>query len=226
MTLDPVVGRVARDFLVANFVSFGPRSYGFPIRSIEIDNPTGQWLFIKESAIRVPPYTINFMANIQPSTQALEIVPRAIGGFPLAATGDQIRFVIRDYEIVPSNGISLVPNNPTTSRAEDFDTATPGGSSGNHIIIPSTQRMRLFASRFTYADTAIGTPASMIPAICILTAVTGGQFWYLTISPESPHDETIFGPGLDFAAGIDITYNMIASGAGVDCNLTSVYAIL
>jgi hypothetical protein len=225
MVLDPIQGRVHRDFIVPGFTRYGPRSLGFPIRSLEIDNPTGQWLLVKDSVMRVPPYTINYRVNIQPSMETLEIVPLAVGGFSSTSTGDQIRFVARDYEVLPSDGIALTPSHPTTAAAVDFDQADIGGNSGSHIVVPATQRCRLYVSTFSYNNADLIAGATLFPCQCVLSLP--GEVFYLNINAEQPSFSIEFGPGLDLAAGQDINYLMISGDAvGNQCNLSSVYTLI
>lgn len=204
MVLDPTTGRQSRDFIASNFTSYGPRDFGFPIRSVEIDNPTGQWLLFKESLIRVPPYVINFRVNIDPSANTLAIQPIPIVGF-IGSTPvtDQIRLVVRDYEITPSDGISLTPSQPTTKFA-----AFGGGTeAGTFDLIPAspTQRVRLYSYGCGYSvfPWQGATPAPLHPAWVQFQIAGFGAWANIILNSEHGSEDRTLGPyGLDLAPAL------------------------
>lgn len=226
--LETAIGSVFRDFIPAG-QDYAQREVGFYIRSVEIDNPTGQWLLLKESNIRIPPYTINWRINIQPAARTIEIDATTPRGFSSTTVGEPVRLVCRDYEIDPSQGISMIPHNPLVQREHNFDQATTGGNGGTLIQSAANERIKLYEARFSYNENEIITGAALIPAICQLTLIgaPGGEFWHLLINAEKPSDETVFGPGLDLAMGQDVGYNMLSGNVvGVTCDIAAVYSLL
>lgn len=222
------LGQVFRDFISPG-VDYPQREVGFYIRSVEIDNPTGQWLLIKESQIRIPPYTINWRINIQPAARTIAIdATNAPTGFSRTTAGSPIRLVCRDYEIDPSQGVSMIPHSPITRFAVDFDQASFGGNSGLHIPAAATERIKLYQTVFSYNGNPIRAGAALIPAHCILSVTGFGEWQYLNINAQQPTTIVEYGAlGVDFEAGADINYSVLSNSVGgIEVNITSVYTLL
>lgn len=232
MVLDDTRGRIARDFIAANFTTYGPRDYGFPIRSIEVDNPTGQWLLLAESFIRIPPYTVNWAVNIQPSARTLQIKPIAVSGFSSTTVGDPIRIVVRDYEIPPTAGVSLTPIQPVT-QFEIFPFLFDDGSNHNLIVVPANQRARVYMIGASYTNGMYNNapPNDFFPPMVVTITIGGfGEWATLGLNAEHPTTVLPLTPGLDLAPGVDVQCKLDTwqglGGAFVGADVYAVYTLI
>lgn len=223
-----MIGETFRDFITIGQLPYGPREVGFNIASVEIDNPTGSWLLLKESDIRIPPYTVNWRINLKPSARTIEIEATPPVGFNNTQAGSAIRLVCRDYELEPAQGVSLTDAQPITRAASQIAIADQAGAVGMLIVTTATERIRLYAVTFSYSiNTIINPTLPLIPAVAGLALTSPGPLVDLIINAEQPSDHIVFGPGLDCLAGDDLTFVMTSGDlGGIEVRLTAVYTLL
>lgn len=86
--------------------------WSFTARSVRIDNPTGQWLFLTTPGLWIPPYTTGFSANIGPSLtgQVLAITPITEISYPV--NGQIARVNFSDTLTVEAPGVPVLRDQP------------------------------------------------------------------------------------------------------------------
>ncbi len=110
----------------------------FYIRSIRIDNPTGQWLAITNPALGVfiPPYTVGFSLNINP-TLTVTITPQTPAGqISNPIVGQAASVLVSDTPVTaPSGG---TPSNVDTMQVATFTPTVAAGVMPNVNAGPFT----------------------------------------------------------------------------------------
>lgn len=224
------VGQTFSDFILPSFTSYD-RDPGFFIRCVEIDNPTGQWLRLRDSELRVPPYTVNWRVNLPVASRTITIDPQPVQGFSTTTVGSPIRLVLYDQERPPQQGVSLVPNQPIT-QFEIFPFLFDDGTNHNLIVVPPDQRARIYMIGASYTNGMYNNaaPNDFFPPM-VVTITIGGFGEWATLGLNAEHPTTIMPltPGLDLAPGIDVqcrldTWQNLGAFFGAD--VYAVYTLL
>jgi len=184
-----------------------------PMRGIEIDNPSGSWLYIPSLETFVPPYIVGWSYSFPYDVTAIDIIANQDGpaGQPSTSDGDPVIVFLTDESIATSEGTPAPGKEvrPLTTPVLNLysEIEVPYANSTITLISAASvlgKMVRIYGFRFWYSinlsaiggvsrniDTAVswwlrGTPTGAAP-------FDFDEFIGGTISREHPVDVVDFG---------------------------------
>lgn len=185
------------------------------IRGIQIDNPSGTWIWIEAAKAWVPPYTINWGMTLPSAQQSITIrTGNGPAGKLGTTTGSAITVTLWNVSVPDSLG--------TTFIVKDTPEQAWGMIATNWMINPQTiipnpgptARIRLYAVEITYdwdQPLPLLGPGNSIVDYAqgyFATKDAGGNFTnsfraLLVISPAEPYAHKEFAPPTGISLGLD-----------------------
>lgn len=204
---------------------------GHMIKGIQIDNPSGNWLYVVSEQVFCPPYTIGWAIPTTYDQSSVNVEARLIG--PANQTGsnqgENWRLNLFDVEVSPSAGVPyqfILGYTPVLRATSTFQATTTGQGGAvftTLIAAIANKRIRLLTA-------AITTRLSDNPVEVILsennaggaqvdTLMAGGATGYV--------DRAIYPLGNDLSLGAALGYWwMSAAIVDIPVNLVVSYQVL
>lgn len=196
------------------------------IASVEIDNPTGSWVQIQEDGTFVPPYTLGFGHNLDPTQHSVNIVfVNGPSGQVSTQTGDNLVATIRDTPTSEAPGGAFIAQfTPTNTVSQNFlggNILDLGGTTTQMVAGIAGKRIRLLSVFAALNPNSAGSGGNDSPSLWQVVghvsslAVAG----FLTNSAPS---SAWTGP-MDFAVGEGLDAIVQGQWAQVTVLLTIVF---
>lgn len=180
---------------------------GGMIRGIQIDNPTGSWLYIVSERAYCPPYTVGWA---MPLTYGQSAITITAGNGPSGQigtdVGDPWTLYLFDEEVESSAGVpyQFVQNYSPTLLAGQTFTIPTGSALINQNLVSAVvgRQLRIISAAMSYNDFGnFITPQDSSVVCALFSRTTGGisggmTIGHLNIGPTHPDDVRIFDPSL------------------------------
>ncbi len=206
---------------------------------IEVDNPSGSWLYIPSIESFVPPYTLGWSATLTVGAASVDIIAQAgPAGQVSTQTGDPVIVTLSTEPVASS------PGSPDTGHAFVNREQQPefiyirSSTTASDAILKNTdgffdginRRTRLYkVSLFARStiDGAFPRLTREVQARCYIDDLSGTFFdiAYLAINPNKPQDSFTFQPPLDFPYAILSTGVPIAAAFHIDYGIIPALAL-
>jgi hypothetical protein len=188
------------------------------IRSIEIDNPSGQWLQLFPTYDYIAPYTVGFARTFQTTVQTITVKRNTPAGQVSTQAGDAIKIWL-DSEPAPSDndGVPFITEfTPVLGVSSVNSVSVSLGLSATLVTAIANRRFRLLTvsarAISTNWDTGIIGPGPVIVGdvgidYLIADTVTPPTIVSLSgrIDRRNPSEHKTFPSGIDFPVSSPIT---------------------
>lgn len=156
----------------------------FPIASVQVNNPSGMWLYIPEVDKYIPSSTLAWISNILPPTSTVHLlyVDGLVGGAVSAVTGGPITVTVYNEYQTETNGL-------------DYSTATSGdiaavlaelalANAKLDLLITETALQGIQLNTLIAGQALQATAAAQATAQASLTSLVAGQALQATAAKQ------------------------------------------
>jgi hypothetical protein len=199
------------------------------IRSIRIDNPSGQWLQLFPTYDYIPPYTIGFARTFQTTVQTITIKRNTPAGQVATQQGDAVK-VYLDSDPAPadSDGVPFIDQFTPVLIAVNATSQVPlAGLSGTLVAAQANRRFRLLTldARLGYSNVSGIYPVCGVDFI-VQDNSGSGTALIGRLSPAKPSSERAYPAGVDFAVGAAIIFSAATDWADSLLLLSITYQVI
>lgn len=190
-------------------------------RGVEIDNPSGSWLYIPSLETYIPPYTTGWAFGFPYDVASIDIIAgQSPAGQVSTTQGDPVVVYLTSEQIADVAGgpASFIKTDQSSTQSiPSLSVNCKSSGSGTVVLIPAVanQRIRITSLTFTSdgaGDTDIGISILSSPANLLFSAI---------IPRRNPiFSPSLGSPGMDFPIGRPANVIGIGIWADGDCTIT------
>lgn len=179
---------------------------GHMIKGIQIDNPSGNWLYVVSEQLFCPPYTIGWAIPTTYDQSSINVEARLTGPANQVGTnqGENWRLNLFDVEVAPSAGVPYSFVNQFTAQSKSPTTTLASSlfAAQSIQVLPTVvnKRYRL-KSLFIRTNTIVAYTEFILPWIILQAPFSTNVIGGTLISRDKEADYLFFGDGLDCPNG-------------------------
>lgn len=219
-----------------------------PTRGIEIDNPSGSWLYIPSLETFIPPYTTGWAFGFPYDVASLDVLskdrqPTGPAAQISTLQGDPVTIYLTDLQLDRKVGVAAA-GSPSSDQnfitaftpilsAQIFGAATVSGAGSSlpTIIIPAiaNKRIRLYSWGVTRGQTGIAGSGILVGGefVASLEDSAGSQKDTISLDWYETKDVRLYTQGLDFPVSLGVSMEVFPSWADIPIMFSTVtYSVI
>ena len=205
-------------------------------RGLEVDNPSGSWLYIPQVETSIPPYTLGWAFGFAYDVSSFDIIAQALGpaGQVSTTAGDPIVVYVTDYRIPDAVGSSppgFIQQFTPVLNAFLFNLTVSviTGAGGTLIAGVVGKRIRLLSiDLFINRSSNAGGACNDDTITCIMQDSSNASNVSLLAAGgrNGGKDNREWPNGIDITTGANLTYAMQTAFQSMGCRISASYELI